>query len=585
LRSRSLVGLAFVVIGGALALTARDRASRSKHGSTLLPAAQAASYSNILPGDYVGPQACKECHEEKYKDWSANPHGKMNRDASSETVRGDFSGVRVSYQGGTALFSTAKDLGRAPRHEMTLERDGKVVRRYEITRVVGSRFMQHYIGVEVEGPDAASSVTRTKEQKLPFGYWFKLKRWVPTSYFDPVGAETNRDGTPVYDPYDHPRVHVWSQNCMLCHNTYPFAFRMALPNGLAGFPPAELMVASAPLSAEIAKSIDLRQDGTAAGVRERIQPTNLVTLGVSCESCHFGGREHAKNDREIQFLPTSPWLKLSAAALAKKAAPDKENAYAVNHICAQCHCATITRFPNGAGTWNSREALDQMEGACASQMKCTDCHDPHKTIGPEAQRTNDEVALASCARCHPKLATPEAAKAHSRHANVSCLDCHMPRVTQGLEEVVRTHRIASPAEASMVAAGSANACNMCHLEKPITWTLAELEKGWKVKRPLPDAKAYGGDLEAPVGRTWLASSEQPLRLLAGQAYARSPLGAAALPEIVRGLDDPVAVNRIFAGFAIERIRGRPVSFEEFDPMGTPDARRRQVDAILGAAVK
>jgi hypothetical protein len=543
------------------------------------PAATLAGESTILPGDYVGPDACKECHEEKYAQWRAHPHSKMNRDATGETVRGDFSGVRVPYEDGTVLFARDGD-----RYTMTLERAGAVVREYRVTRTVGSRFMQFYIGVESKGPPGPDeAVRREQEQKLPFGYWFKLHRWLPTSYFDPVGPETQKDGTPVYDPYNHPRVHLWSQNCMLCHNTYAFAYRLGLPNGLSGFPAQDLLVAGAPLVSELQRS--LATEGPT--VRERIRPKNLVSLGVSCESCHFGGREHVKNERESKPLPTSPYLKFTDAALARTD-PDKKDPYAVNHVCAQCHRAVVTLFPNGAGTWNSREALDLMGGACQNAIGCTDCHDPHKAGGPEAAEGRDPASAATCVRCHAKLASPEAARAHSKHSEkVNCLDCHMPRVTQGLEEVVRTHRIASPAEASMLAAGSANACNLCHLDRSIRFTLDALEKDWGKKIvPGPEwARAYGGSLETPVGKVWLSGPDQSMRLVAAQAYGRSPLGGAALPDLVRALDDPVAVNRVFAGFAIERVRGRPLAPEEFDPTAPSETRRRQIDAILGAAVK
>jgi len=45
----------------------------------------------------------------------------------------------------------------------------------------------------------------------------------------------------------------------------------------------------------------------------------------------------------------------------------------------------------------------------------------------------------------------------------------MPRYTQGIEDLVRTHRISRPVEESMVARDSANACNLCHLDKPLSW--------------------------------------------------------------------------------------------------------------------
>lgn len=587
---RVLVALAVLALVGAawsqVSLHAQKGRGRGRRG--VLSSAEAASASNILPEDYLGPESCKDCHAERYQQWRSHPHSKMNRDAGLESVRGDFSGVRIAFQDGQAVF-TSEGAGRDTRWFMALERQGKVVRKYRVTRTVGSRFMQFYIGVEVEGPEDAASVARTSEQKLPFGYWFKLGRWLPTSYFDPVGAETQKDGTPTFDPYERPRVHLWSQNCMLCHNTYPYVYRLALPNGLSGWGDG-LLVAAPQIQGEIQKTIDLAGSAPGQGVREKIGPQHLVVNGVSCESCHFGGREHVKNEREAAFVPTSPYLKLSPEAVDKGAKTTADSAYTVQHVCAQCHCASVTLLPNGAGTWNSREALDEMGGACASRIKCTDCHDPHKPGGPEAADSRDAPALAACARCHEKLATPEGAAAHSRHpasAKVSCLECHMPRYTQGLEETVRTHRIVRPLEETMLAAGAVNACNLCHLDRSLSWTLGEVEKGWgrKIVPGAEWAKNYPGGLDAPLGKAWLRSALQPVRLLTTQAYARSPLGTGALPDLVRALEDPVAVNRVFGSFAVERVRGRKIAPAEYDFMALPDARHVQVEAMLGAAVK
>ena len=40
-----------------------------------------------------------------------------------------------------------------------------------------------------------------------------------------------------------------------------------------------------------------------------ISPDDLVVLGISCESCHFGGREHAQNGKPIRFVDCdlAPW--------------------------------------------------------------------------------------------------------------------------------------------------------------------------------------------------------------------------------------------------------------------------------------
>src|SRR5687767_14948986 len=61
--------------------------------------------SNIHPGDYIGPKACQECHQENYNAWSKHSHRWMNALADESTVKGDFRpGAMIAYLGGTARF-------------------------------------------------------------------------------------------------------------------------------------------------------------------------------------------------------------------------------------------------------------------------------------------------------------------------------------------------------------------------------------------------------------------------------------------------------------------------------------------------
>jgi hypothetical protein len=553
------VGLVLVLAGGV--------------GARRLQRAFASAPSNVLPADYVGPTSCRDCHEEKYSLWRSHPHSRMNSDPVANAVRGDFSGQRVTVPGGEVVFST--DGGH---YFMTLERAGKLVRRYVVTRVVGSRFMQFYMGKQVDGPEPRTDQLYTEESKLPYGYWFRLARWFPENYFDPSPGELDAAGKLAYDPFDTPRLNPWRWSCMVCHNTYPYLYRLANPSR-AGYPRGDLELDSQKFFPVLkGTGLLVKREGR---VYLQLEAEKLTCLGVSCESCHFGGRAHAAGEAEKPtFGPSSPFVNVVPHDGHSDATPSRKNSYTVNSICAQCHCADVPLFPNGAGTWNSREALDLEIGACASKIKCTDCHDPHRPGPPEGRDLTDQVG--ACLKCHPKLANAEAASKHSGHAasaGVSCLDCHMPRISQGLEETVRSHRISSPTDARMLAQALPNACNLCHLDRSITWTLAALERGWSKKvTPEPSWTSAYGSLDAPMGDTWLASKDHFVRLVASQAYARSPLGKGALGSLVGALEDPVPVNRVFAQLAVERISGTPLG-ASYDVTAPPEARRAQVAAL------
>src|SRR5947209_7543035 len=113
-RKLVLLGLVLVLAGGA--------------GARRLRRAYAVPPSNVLPADYVGPASCRECHEENYRLWRTHPHSRMNSDPVAGAVRGDFSGQRVTVPGGEAVFSA-----EGGHYVMTLQRAGKLVRRYEVT--------------------------------------------------------------------------------------------------------------------------------------------------------------------------------------------------------------------------------------------------------------------------------------------------------------------------------------------------------------------------------------------------------------------------------------------------------------------
>jgi len=523
--------------------------------------------SNIVRRDYIGPDACGDCHERNHAAWQASLHAAMNRLVGDPgALRGDFSGVRFSYAGGGAVFT--RD-ATGPIMELAGPRGPR--RRFRVTRTIGSRYLQEYVGVQIDGPEPREDPIYTTEIRLPFGYWQRAGSWLPRPYFDSwYPAEYRRGGAPAVDVYQ-PDREAWATRCAWCHNTYPFELRA-------------LRATARPVGVGLEQYVELVDDQrrpwarAAIALGNRLPVDELVTVGISCESCHLGGRAHAEG-APIRFVPTSPALRRRAGA--PDLAGGRASSVVVNGICAQCHSTPAPRFPDGGASRNSSEALDLAEAACAPAIKCTDCHDPH-VAGPGPRAPDAPRHLRACTGCHRALASPAAARAHGRHRDgaASCLDCHMPRIVQGVSDLVRTHRISSPTDPAMLAAAAPNACNLCHLDRSIAWTLDALATGWG-RRLEPDAswrRAYG-DLDAPVGLVWLGSGRRGARLAAAAAYARSPLGRGALPALAAILDAPVAYDRMWILFAIEDVLGRKLTADEYDPTAPPAVRAAQVGAL------
>src|SRR5947208_5654909 len=57
-----------------------------------------------------------------------------------------------------------------------------------------------------------------------------------------------------------------------------------------------------------------------------------------------------------------------------------------------------------------------------------------------------------------------------------CYDCHMPHTTYGVLKAIRSHQVGSPRVADELATGRPNACNLCHLDKPLAWTAHQLDR-------------------------------------------------------------------------------------------------------------
>lgn len=134
------------------------------------------------------------------------------------------------------------------------------------------------------------------------------------------------------------------------------------------------------------------------------------------------------------------------------------------------------------------------------------------------------------------------------------MNCHMPKINEGMQDVVRTHAIFSPTNPAMIEANQPNACNLCHLDKPIDWTISYLQS-WYGRVYAQQMIMQNYPVRAqPVGLGWLKQNHAPTRLVTAQAVADQQ-ATWALPALLQMLDDPYLLNRQFAQVSVERLIG------------------------------
>ncbi|GAB5402961.1 MAG: hypothetical protein Aurels2KO_11920 [Aureliella sp.] len=569
----------------------------------------ASKISNIAPEDYVGPDKCVECHAENHAEWSEHPHRWMNAIASAGTVVGDFSGEKtIDYRGGVGRF-TLQD----GEYRMSYERDD-LKRSYVITQTIGSRFYQYYIGRGLEGPEPKDHDYYSRDHVLPFGYWIDREEWVPIVHVADEAPDGERwesvetvkapvhlsagDDVGVARGVDSGKIPVtlaYAHACNYCHTTFALGdLYVRLPQRLGKTVPEKTFFA---LSKHVEQSHSVIWDGseppeyTSGEGIEQVTAKfiameakdDAATLGVSCEACHLGCREHVENPKfKPPMIPLSPNLRTYDDP---HAADTGRTAANINVACSRCHAGGRPTYAAGMATWNSTEHSDAMRGSCYSKLSCAHCHDPHKAIGKSWPKTPEQDD-ASCISCHQQFSTAKLRQQHTHHAPGSmgdrCMNCHMPKINEGMQDVVRTHTIFSPTQADMIESNQPNACNLCHLDKSIDWTLEKLDDWYgKSYSPIAITSAYPSRNQ-PMGLGWLASDHEATRLVAAEAAARQA-ATWMMPAMANMLDDPYLLNRQFAQTNLEKLSSRDLN-KEFGYWFymTPEERRAPVAAIRKA---
>jgi hypothetical protein len=460
---------------------------------------------------------------------------------------------------------------------------------YRVTRVIGGRTREDFAGVEVTGtqPDARSIGDPHDEVILPASYFFETASFRLKGYSVMV---RERPGLKAGA--------VWNQSCVLCHNTAPIFLSMwgaLLGKGVLAYQ-GEVVDALLPeirrwrlqvtdsnaLSAAVADEVrflgetsDLPGDVPTslrqgiATMNQRFGAKHLLEVGIGCEACHGGCREHVLQPRvSTSYQPRSPFLRVQPA-------PDRSpitRAESINRTCARCHQVLFSRYPftwegglrhggsPGGSSTNSGEARDMLLGGCSRALACTDCHDPHRDDDPD-----DLAALATpagnatCTKCHSAFASRQALRAHSHHdpdaAGGVCINCHMPRKNLALTYTLsRYHRIGSPTEGARVLRDRPLECALCHARKSGEELVSAMEIWWGKRYDRSILQALYGDLRQPPLLSTLVRGkphEQAVAIIS----LREQNVHEALPLLARQIAHPLPLVRYQARKALDAFTG------------------------------
>jgi predicted CXXCH cytochrome family protein len=424
-------------------------------------------------GDFLGSEACRECHAKEFSGWRDSFHSRTLYDAEPRTLIGDFSGkvvfddpkypyrVQPVRSGGR----TEMRIVRNPRATVPEDTYGaglppQTTGTFQVLHAFGNRRHQPYVTRAADGG-----------------------HWVLPVYWNGVTNSYQWDG---WRPY--------VASCAACHVT-------------------GILTSDRPVAPEQAIKMTSPQRWNVAPQDER-----WAEGAVGCEACHGPGRGHVEAVRRMGDAAYRAYLAGGGEPTIYD--PGKDTPERRMQQCDQCHDFftenTITWWPRPKGY--ERDPIRQpivppdaqfwpdgthmspctagtvLRGSKMGKagVECRDCHDAHGNAH-WAELTLSIEDNALCLRCHEKdtsraFADAAAVLRHTRHAAGSpgsrCVECHMPRdkrFSNGIHIMslkIHSHAMTIPTGDEDRRGGPEPSCNTCHVDKDSAWTREELKK-WK----------------------------------------------------------------------------------------------------------
>ncbi|MBL8900583.1 MAG: C cytochrome precursor [Planctomycetes bacterium] len=539
---------------------------------------------------YVGSQACAACHPDQHGSWKSSFHASMAQLATPETVLGDFGDVELEDLGRKVrFFRKGEEFWMAVDEPAAQGGRRKIERKVVMT--TGSHHHQAYWFEPKEGRSLGT---------VPFIWSIERQRWIPYEAGflmpqDEKGVDLNTG--------------AWNKHCMKCHATHG-ALRFDPPAPMettvvelgisceSCHGPAEEHVAK--FSDPLARYAARADGGIDTGLVDATKLDHRRSSDV-CAQCHSVNlfMEPAHGDLWNQSgYPYRPGDVLAETKYVARFLEGEQYPSVRAHLEREAgkdpHWWQQNFWSDGQVLVTGREFNGLQMTPCYERgtMSCLSCHEMHPDEGdPRSleEWRDDQLRLgmrgnAACTSCHPSFLDPNALTQHTRHAPESpgsqCMSCHMPHTTYGLLKAISSHTLTSPDVKVELATTRPNACNLCHLDRPLAWAAEELQRGWGVALPETLDEDHRN---VAAGALWALKGHALQRAIVawhmGWPDARKASGTEwVTPFLVNLLDDPYDAVRQIADRSLRSVPG--TAPYAYDPLAPSDQRRAASARVL-----
>lgn len=379
---------------------------------------------NNAKAAFVGNQTCVACHSKEFKDWEHSHHAKAMMEVNDSNVLGDFNNAKLVRNG-----LTHKMFKRNDTFYVLTDGPNGTMEEFEVKYTFGYHPIQQYLVEFGQGRLQVLSLT-----------WDAVKKeWYYMS--DEVYKNLSID----HGNWLHwtNQAYNWNGMCAECHTT------------------------------NLKKNYLPVTDS---------YKTTWSQLNVSCEACHGPAEYHlnwtADKEMDIANYGFVKSLKKSdnklqvetcARCHSRRSIFDDYN-YNWEHLHEQMAIGTV-----GAPNYHSDGQIKEEDFEIGSYMqskmhengvKCSDCHNVHS--GKVKFQDN-----RLCTQCHlPNQYDTEKHHHHQKNQSGSlCIDCHMPGQYFMGRHFRRDHSLRIPRPDISKVTNAPNACNQCHKDKSIDWSV------------------------------------------------------------------------------------------------------------------